>query len=98
MFTFGLGLCNHSTFLLFAPATAVFLALVGTRRLIKHPRLWFWNALLVALPLTLYLYLPIRANQILPASALVLPDWSIVEAQGIVSPFYKNTPAGFLQY
>ena len=91
MLTFGFGLSNHPTFLLFAPATGIFVIVVGGRALLSQPRFYFSSVALVALPCLLYSYFPLRANQLLNESPVAV-------AQGIVSQFYVNTPTGLLQY
>lgn len=97
MLSFGLGLTNHPTFLLFGPATAVFVMHVGGRSLVRHPQFLLRSLALVALPCTLYLYFPLRGHQLL-VDNFVLPDWPTAVAQGIVSPFFKESPEGLLQY
>ncbi len=96
--TFGLGLTNHPTFLLLAPATVFFVALVAKREFIEKPRQYLSAIMLAALPLCLYLYIPVRGGQLLAASTAILPDWQSVVAQGIVSPFYKQTSGGLLEF
>ncbi len=95
---FGFGLTNHPTFLLLAPATMLFVALVAKRELIEKPRLSLSAILLAALPLGLYLYIPLRGQQLFATSTAILPDWQSVVAQGIVSPFYKQTSGGLLEF
>jgi len=97
MLSFGLGLTNHPTFLLFAPAAAMFVVLVGGRSLVRHPQFFLRSLALGALPCSLYLYFPLRGHQLL-VDNFVLPDWPIAVAQGIVSPFFKENPEGLVQY
>lgn len=94
----GFGLSNHPTFFLLLPATIVFVVLVARRDLREHPRLYLAAILLATLPLGMYLYIPFRGQQIIATTTPVLPDWQSVVAQGIVSPFYKQTPSGLLEY
>ena len=96
MFTFGFGLTNNPTFLLLAPATAIFVVLVGGQSL-RDPRFLLRTLALVVLPCTLYLYFPLRGYQLL-ANGFVLPDWNLAVAQGIVSPYFKENLQGLVQY
>ncbi|HIQ04414.1 MAG TPA: DUF2723 domain-containing protein, partial [Anaerolineae bacterium] len=57
---FGLGLAHHRTTLLWLPAIVVYVLWVEPG-LIHQPRRWGTLAVAIALPLLLYLYLPLRA-------------------------------------
>ncbi len=57
-FLFGLGLAHHRTVLLLAPALAIFVLLVDAN-ILRRPREIAKNLFWLALPLLLYLYLPI---------------------------------------
>ncbi len=99
MLTLGLGLSNHPTFALLIPALAIYVLSVGGLGLLKQTRVCVTSLLLVAAPLLLYLYFPLRGHDLVASSPeLVLPAWSKPVAQGIVSPFYQDNPAGWLAY
>lgn len=97
MLAFGLGLTNNPSFLLLGPATASFVVLVGGRSLLRVPRFFLRSLALVAMPCVLYLYFPLRGYSLLRDN-YVLPDWHLAVAQGIVSPYFKESFGGLLQY
>ncbi|MGD8627092.1 MAG: DUF2723 domain-containing protein, partial [Anaerolineae bacterium] len=98
--TFGLGLAHHRTTLLLAPAALAYVWLEDRRplddwRLVEGqriPPLAAGGLLLAAcaLPLLLYLYIPLRAPH---TPYLVQP---LTEARSLV--LYENTPAHFLDF
>lgn len=91
----GLGLANHIVFRFLAPAFLVFLWLDRSR---LNRALVGRAVLLGLLPLVLYAYIPIRANQLIaqqdPANKeLYGRDDAMVK--GTVTAYYNNTPQGF---
>jgi hypothetical protein len=97
-FLYGLSLANHSTSLLLAPGFLLCLWL--------HDRRLFWDArrlvllaLLFVLPLSLYLYMPLRGGQLLrqagEVAGLGIPA---AVARGLVSDYYHPTPDGLMNY
>jgi hypothetical protein len=91
-FVYGLALTHHRTIVLWIPAFVVFFFMV-TRRAANGAAkvrygLWFISAF--AVPLLLYLYIPLRA----PAS----PYAALALAPGRDIVLYQNSPTGFLNY
>jgi hypothetical protein len=97
-FLYGLSLTNYSPSLLLAPSFLLFLWL--------HDRRLFWDArrlvlltLLFILPLGLYLYIPLRGEQLLhqagEVAGLGMPT---AVAQGLVSDYYRPTLTGLMNY
>ena len=90
--TVGLGIAHHSTFWLLAPAfAALFVFDAGLRNLLLgpgRPRLVAAAVTALALPLTLYAYIPLRGEQLLselPAHVLGVPR---AVAAGLLTPHY----------
>jgi hypothetical protein len=96
-FAFGLDLANHLTISLFVPAIIVFVLLVVGRAFFAHARVFAISALFLLLPLVLYFYFPLRAQQLI-ADEFVVPGFRSAVARGIVSPFYPNSPEGLLNF
>lgn len=94
-FVYGLSLTNHSTMLLLAPAFAAFILFVDAG-VLRKVRLM--GALLVffLLPLSLYLYIPLRGNALWEAHGTEpgLP-WPVAVSRGLVSSEYEPTWRGF---
>jgi 4-amino-4-deoxy-L-arabinose transferase-like glycosyltransferase len=88
-FVFGLSLAHHSTTLLLAPAILVYVWLID-RRLYRSPGLLLKVALLVFLPLLLYLLIPLRAPH---TPYLRLP---LIEGRDLV--LYENTWSNFFHF
>ncbi len=92
----GLGLANHVVFRALAPA---FLLLLWFNRARLNRALFARAVLLGLLPVLLYAYIPIRANQLIaqqdPANKeLYAREDAMVK--GTVTAYYNNTPQGFL--
>ncbi len=95
---YGLALGNHSTTLLLAPGLLLCLWLAD-RRLFGDGWRLARLAVLVAAPLALYLYVPLRAEQLLSrpeaVPGLTMP---LAVARGLVSEYYRPTPGGVVAY
>lgn len=95
-FAFGLGLTNHHVIVFLAPALLVVLWLDRAR---LNRALLLRSVLLALVPLGLYAYIPIRANQLIsqqdPANAALYPREDAM-IKGTVTAYYNNTPQGFL--
>lgn len=94
-FCFGMALTNHRIAFFIAPAL---LAIVWFKRREIHWRKFAFAALAFLIPLTLYLYIPLRASQLLAEQSL--ENWALyprAEAivNGKVTAYYNHTPAGF---
>src|SRR5581483_4783845 len=96
MLTLGLGLTNHPSFVLFIPASLIYLGLFGGRRLFRQSR-FYRAAALGLVPLVLYLYFPLRAAQ-LQSNSFALPGWTMEMARGLIPPFYREGPSGLVRY
>lgn len=90
----GLGVSNHPTFLLFAPATVAYALGVGGLNLRSQLKNTL-SAAIGILPCLFYLYIPLRAQQLVGEEPSHLQD---AIAKGIISPFYENSPTGLLHY
>lgn len=95
-FAFGLALDNHRVALFIAPA--LLLLLSTQRRWLSIGKLAA-AAALVILPLLLYLYIPLRASQLLQDQSTA--NWALYprsEAmlKGTISAYYNNTPYGII--
>jgi hypothetical protein len=88
-FAFGLGLAHHRTTLLLVPAILVYVWLVE-RRVFRDWRLLLKALLLVLLPLTLYIIIPLRAPHILYLRLPVASDRVLV--------LYENSLPGFVEF
>lgn len=86
---FGLGLAHHSTIVLLVPAIAITVWLLD-RRLLSDWRLVLRGALLIILPLALYLYIPWRAPH---TPYLKLP---LTSGRDLV--LYENRVSDLLQF
>lgn len=97
-FLFGLSLTNYTPSLLLAPGFLLFLWL--------HDRRLFWDArrlvlltLLFILPLSLYLYVPLRGGQLLHQAGEVAGlGMPAATARGLVSDYYRPTLDGLMNY
>lgn len=94
-FIFGLALAHHRVMAFLAPG--MFLLLLLTRRSLSL-RTLFLAALLVLLPQTLYLNIPLRAQQYINRQDP--RNWELYQREdailnGTVSAYYRNTPDGF---
>ena len=95
-FAFGLALDNHRVSLFIAPSLLLLFWFnrnwVNTRRLAQ-------SAMLILLPLLLYVYIPVRASHLLqdqsPANWELYPR-SEAMLKGTISAYYNNTPSGVL--
>jgi transmembrane protein TMEM260 (protein O-mannosyltransferase) len=95
-FVFGLGLANHHIIVFIAPALALF---VWFNRALLNRSMIARGAILMMLPLLLYAYIPIRANQLIAQQDPA--NWALYQREdamlkGTVSAYYNNTPQGFL--
>lgn len=95
-FAFGLALDNHRVALFVAPALLLLLLL--NRRWLSARRIVV-AATLVIVPLLLYLYIPIRAGQLVQEQSAA--NWDLYprsEAmlKGTISAYYNNTPYGVI--
>lgn len=94
-FAFGLGLTNHHVIIFLAPALLTMLWLDRAR---VNRGLLGRGLLLALVPLLLYAYIPIRANQLIaeqdPANKLLYPREDAM-VKGTVTAYYNNTPQGF---
>jgi hypothetical protein len=86
---FGLGLAHHVTTVLLIPALLVYLWLAGVVR--KTPVWWLQHGVVAAVPLLLYLTLPVVA----PTTPYATIQLS--ESQPALV-LYENSPSGFLQH
>lgn len=94
-FCFGLALTNHRIAFFIAPAL---LAVVWFKRHELSWRKFAYAALAFLIPLTLYLYIPLRASQLLAEQSP--QNWELYpRAQAIVdgkiTAYYNHTPQGF---
>jgi hypothetical protein len=93
-FAFGLALDNHRVSLFIAPALLLLAWL--TRRWLT-PRRLAASTIMCIMPLLLYLYIPIRASQLLadqsPANWQLYPRAEAM-LKGTISAYYNNTPYG----
>jgi len=71
---FGLALAHHRTTLLLAPGVAVYL-LWTDPGVLRRPRDLAMLALAFLLPLTLYLYLPLRGQSVTSLDGVVIDSW-----------------------
>lgn len=92
---FGLGISNHPSFMLLAPATAVLLLM--DVRFWKQPHISASAIGAGAVVGLLYLYFPLRGS-FLSHSPMVTSGWSNAMAHGLVSVFFKESPGGLLRY
>lgn len=95
---FGLALDNHRISLFIAPAL---LALVWYHRRWLNAKRAILASILVVLPLLLYLYIPLRATQLLQQQSAA--DWQLyprAEAilKGTVSAYYNNSPSAIIGF
>lgn len=95
-FVFGLGLTNHHVIAFLAPALALLLWLNRTR---LNRAIIARGALLMLLPLLLYAYIPIRANQLIAQQDPA--NWTLYQREdamlkGTVTAYYNNTLQGFI--
>jgi 4-amino-4-deoxy-L-arabinose transferase-like glycosyltransferase len=88
-FAFGLSLAHHSTTVLLAPAILVYLWLVN-RRVFRDWRLILQALLLIVLPLSLYVLIPLRAPH--------TPYLRLPLSEGAELTLYDNTLAEFLEF
>ncbi|MBI5303602.1 MAG: DUF2723 domain-containing protein [Chloroflexi bacterium] len=93
--TCGFGLTHHRVFVFLAPALAL---IVWFNRARVTRAMFGRGALLVLLPLILYAYIPIRANQLIAQQSPV--NWDLYPREdamvkGTVSAYYNNTLYGF---
>lgn len=98
LFVGGMGVSNHPTFWLYAPASIIFFLIAGGRTLLSHFDFYLKGASAFLMPLLVYLYLPVRAGQLLASPDYVLENWHRAVAQGLVTPFYQNNAEGFFQF
>jgi hypothetical protein len=90
-FVYGLALTHHRTIILWVPAFAVFLLIVGVKsRFTFHVSRFLLPAILFLLPLLLYLYIPLRAPVSSYATLALAPGRDIV--------VYDNSPVGLVNY
>lgn len=92
----GLGLTNHPIFRFLAPALAL-VAWLARARLTRA--MVVKGILLGVLPLLLYAYIPIRANQLIAQQDP--ENWKLYTRadamlKGTVTAYYNNTPQGFI--
>lgn len=97
-FVYGLGLTNHPMIRFMAPAL-VLAVWLNRKRLDRSA--FIKGAVLGVMPLLLYAYVPIRANQLIaqqdPANwALYTREDAILK--GTVSAYYNNTPSGVFNF
>ncbi len=97
-FCFGLALDNHRVSLFIAPG--LLLLVWFQRRWVDRHRIAVATLLLI-LPLLLYLYIPLRASQLLSVQSA--ENWELygrAEAflKGTVSAYYNNTPYGVFNF
>lgn len=92
---FGLALTNHRIAFFIAPAL---LAVVWFKRRELNWKKFAFAALAFLVPLTLYLYIPLRASQLLaeqsPANWELYPRAEAI-VNGKVTAYYNHTPQGF---
>lgn len=92
---FGLALTNHRIAFFLVPAL---LAVIWVKRRELNWRALAYAALAFLIPLTLYLYIPIRASQLLaeqsPANLELYPRAEAI-VNGKITAYYNHTPAGF---
>ncbi len=92
---FGLGLTNHHVIVFLAPALVLMLWLNRAR---FNRGLLIRGAMLTLIPLVLYAYIPIRANQLIAQQDPA--NWDLYKREdamlkGTVTEYYNNTPQGF---
>ena len=94
---FGLGLDNHLIIAFIAPALAL---VVWFNRARLTRAMVVLGILLTLLPLLLYAYIPIRANQLIaqqdPQNWALYPREDAM-VKGTVTAYYNNTPKGFFE-
>ena len=92
-FVCGLSLTNHITTYLLAPGFVVYLIVVG-RPFWRHPSRLVLPVLAFALPLLIYLYIPIRGSQLMADASLAADPAGIGVplriSLGYVSPHYRS--------
>jgi hypothetical protein len=92
---FGIALTNHRIAFFIAPAL---LAMVWLRRRALNRQRFAFAALALLIPLTLYLYIPLRASQLLaeqsPENWALYPRAEAI-VNGKITAYYNHTPAGF---
>lgn len=93
---FGLALTNHRIAFFIAPAL---LLVVWLKRSVFDMRKVAFAAFAFLIPLALYLYIPLRASQLLaeqsPANWELYPRAQAI-VDGKVTAYYNHTPAGFI--
>ena len=96
-FVFGLGLTNHLVIAFIAPALAL---VVWFNRARLSRAMIARSILLTLLPLLLYAYIPIRANQLIaqqdPQNWALYPREDAM-VKGTVTAYYNNTLKGFFE-
>ncbi len=97
-FVYGLNLTNHPTIRFLAPALLL-VVWFARARFAGHRALLAHAALLVLVPLVLYAYIPIRANQLIAQQDP--QNWALYTRsdamlKGTVTAYYNNTPQGFI--
>ncbi|MFQ6016006.1 MAG: DUF2723 domain-containing protein [Anaerolineae bacterium] len=88
-FLYGLSLAHHRTTLLLAPAVLLYLWLTE-RSMFNDAKLWLKAIVLVLVPLSLYLYIPLRAPATPYLRLTLEPQRELI--------LYSNTPQGFLDF
>ena len=93
-FSYGLSLTNHSTMLFFAPALAVAVLYAGRRAVLDVKAVAF-SGLAFALPMVLYLYVPLRGETLLREMASQSEVLGIprLVVDGVLTPHYLAGPA-----
>jgi len=94
-FLFGLGLAHHRTTLWLAPAIVIFV-LLDDANILRRPRDIACNLLAFALPLLLYLYLPIFGNNS-PWYSNTLQGFIATISGGDAGDFIRSTPEQIAQ-
>ncbi len=97
-FVYGLGLTNHIMIRFIAPALLLLLWFNRTR---LNRAMLLRGALFVLVPLLLYAYIPIRANQLIAQQDpqnLLLYGRSDAMLKGTVTAYYNNTLDGFVKF
>ncbi len=95
-FVFGLGLTNHHVIAFLAPALAL---IFWFNRARLNRSMIVRGAMLTLIPLLLYAYIPIRANQLIAQQDPA--NWDLYKREdamlkGTVTAYYNNTLQGFL--